>query len=344
MEFITLRKNDPEFMRYLTGKFSPSIRALPYYSNDINLNSEQITFKLIPLENLSRPLWLDAFNSLGLGRLVVSLLPALTGFAVSGSRDLISFLLISMCLVTFHFAISLFNDYHDYVLGVDRVDETNPRNPLKKGWFRAIDFLNWGWAALFVCTVSFVFLYWRAPHVLWLCAPGALIGLELGLNVFGIKYIGFSELIFFIFLGPLLMTGVEWTLTKQWTWAEIYLGIFWGLCAVQYVFLKQLRNIFSDSKAKINTLSIKFGFDRSKLFYSVLTLLALLPLTMWIYLMNNPSLYVLVVVYALLSASNIYFVMRSKSFLSSHLAYAQTQLQMRYLIIGLSICTLYWVY
>lgn len=344
MEFITLKKSDPEFMNYLTGRFSSQERALPYYTNDISLQSEQVTFKLVATSNLKKPNVFEAVNSLGLGRLAVSLLPATTAFAVSGSKDILSFLLISICLFTFHFAISLFNDYHDYVLGVDRVDETNPRNPLKKGWFRAIDFLNWGWFSLVLCTISFLFLYLGAPHVLWLAIPGMLIGLELALNIFGIKYIGFSELIFFVFLGPLLMLSVEWTLSAKITWAQLNLGIFWGLCAVQYVFLKQLRNIYSDSKAKIHTLAIKLGFDKSKVFYSLLTFAAIAPLWLWIHLTGKSSLYVILVVYILLSIYSVYFVMRSNSFLSSLLAYSQTQLQMRYWVIGLSICTLFWAY
>src|SRR5271166_3218933 len=54
-QWKTFSRRDPEFQSYLDGTFSKNLVALPVRSLNVGTNAEQVTFEIVPANQIQRP-------------------------------------------------------------------------------------------------------------------------------------------------------------------------------------------------------------------------------------------------------------------------------------------------
>ncbi|MEK7356785.1 MAG: prenyltransferase, partial [Bdellovibrionota bacterium] len=146
----TLSRRDPDFSSYLEGTFSDTHLAIPVRSLNVGTQSEEVTFSIVPEENVDRPAAIVVARALArpstlilsAGPMVVALMKILsTGF----SPDWLVTIGALVGVLAFHAAVNLFNDYGDHIKGQDRVRPHGGSRAIQKGWIRAVRVRQIAW-------------------------------------------------------------------------------------------------------------------------------------------------------------------------------------------------------
>ena len=140
-EFITLERPSLELNQYLLGEISPSIRAIPVRSMNVNRANEKVTFQLVDVKDIRRPHFLKVLAQVfRFDLLTLTLMPGvLTASLMAGQIQNWNY--VAMALLSFFFlhgAIFCRNDYVDHMTGVDRLNEKGGSRVIQNGWLRAI--------------------------------------------------------------------------------------------------------------------------------------------------------------------------------------------------------------
>lgn len=269
-ELITLRKGDPNFERYLLGTFSKSHRALPVTSLNVNSDSEQITFEILPKAEIRKPVALIyLIQLLKLKNFILVIFPLflilvknlLDETITDAKTGLFSFLGV-LCL---HAAANLRNDYMDHMRGLDRVHPTSGSRAIQRGWIRAISVQRLAYLFLVFGVVFGLPAIIKYTEIQILVAFVALLGL-LGLGSYrmGLRYRRWSELTVFLVLGALLTCGFQVSLGAGYDQEAMAIGIVTGWFAVFYLHLKNFDQLMVNSQAKFNNTVSWLGFEKSK--------------------------------------------------------------------------------
>ncbi|NQZ20167.1 MAG: hypothetical protein HRT44_13060 [Bdellovibrionales bacterium] len=134
----------------------------------------------------------------------------------------------------------------------------------------------------------------------------------------------------FILAGPLLVLGYEYLLFENLSYPSALLGFIFGLHALKYDFSKQVRDIYYSSKAQVFTFSNFVGFERSKWLYLCLSLVHVMALGLFAYMVGQTQLWSLVIVaLAFESYINTLFF-GAHSFLSSNISYSMGLQKLHY--------------
>ena len=223
-----------------------------------------------------------------------------------------------LSLEFFLMALTLYSDYHDYVNGIDRINEHNLTKPLVLGLMRPFQALQLAKVFLTFSFLSALYLFAQQPLVI--VFAGVAFGLTylFASSVFGQRFKGLSSIMSFFLSGPLLVLGLEFLLFKELSLISGVIGFVFGLHAFKYGYVKQIRDIFYNSKAKIRTLSTTVGFEKSKALYGLFTMIHLASLSLFVILYGKPIFWSLVIV----SLSFEFYINRllhnAASFLSSN--------------------------
>lgn len=232
------------------------------------------TFEFVSLTNLAKPsfvtVWLKALRP---DSWVLSVAPILAVMGMLG-RDLLTsgiqraYAVLSIVgILALHASINLFNDYHDYVRGWDRVHERGGSRVISRGWLRAKDVRLAAWCAFGIAMLA------GMPVISANFSPGILLALfalaaalEFAVSRFGLKYRGFAEITAWFMFGPLLTGGFAWAMTGRWLWASFAVGAVFGSLALLCLHLKNFERILVDGRAGQKTWPVRAGFDASKTF------------------------------------------------------------------------------
>ncbi len=277
---MTLSRSQPEFKSYLEGTFSSDHVAVPTRTLNALTSNEEVTFEIIPSNEVKRPNWflvtLRLFRpltlSLSLGPAVVSL-AYLTSAAVPYSLELAVMTLLGTVL--FHGALNYLNDYFDHVKGEDRVSPNGGSRAIQQGWVRAVTVKRVGFVLLGLAIAFGLPALLIHPSLAIVIAIMAfLAGIEFSSKQLGLKYRGFAEIVLFLLSGPLVSVGFSWAVAPLATpvnWGPIILiGTVFGVATVYVYHLKNIEDIFVDSQTGVRTLAVIQGFDRAKRFLWVL--------------------------------------------------------------------------
>jgi 1,4-dihydroxy-2-naphthoate octaprenyltransferase len=181
--------------------------------------------------------------------------------AKDGHFDFVRWLLVAIGLVMAHATNNLFNDYTDFVRGVDQDNYYRAQygpQPLVHGLMSKRQLLTYdavtGLIAL-VCGLALVI--WR----------GELTLLLLGLGVFFVlcytwplKYIAMGEIAVLIVWGPLMIGGGYYVITGQpWNWNVVIASLPYALGVTTVIFGKHIDKFAADREQRIFTLPVVIG-------------------------------------------------------------------------------------
>ena len=263
-EYITVSKEDVQFKGYLDGTFSDTLRAIPVRSLNVNTDPLYTTFQLINIRFIEPPhLYVVLLKALRWDWLFLTLMPVLF-ICVNAKFVGINYLhlILMMCSIAcFHFCVFLFNDYSDYMSDTSRVEGAYVNPVLMRGWLSARQFYRISLLFFILGVVIGLPILLVRPLILFpivLLIVVGLIGYSFG------KGLGLGELIVYLCLGPLLVTGLSVAMTGQFEIVHLFLGLFWGWLAATCLSFRQFENLMYDDQAGVNTLVRKLGFDRAK--------------------------------------------------------------------------------
>ncbi len=227
--------------------------------------------------------WLDAAR---LRTLPLSVSGVITGTALANSQgytDKMIFFLALLTTIGFQVTSNFANDYGDGVKGTDNDDRIGPKRTLQSGMLTRNE-LKTGiiisivislLLVLFVLYASFgteSLEYFLLFAVLGLVSIWAAVRYTIGDSAYG--YRGLGDLSVFLFFGLLAVVGTMFLYTKEVVWWSFFPAAVIGLLSTGVLNLNNLRDFENDQKVGKNTLVVKMGFQKGKLYHVFLLLTA----------------------------------------------------------------------
>ncbi len=195
------------------------------------------------------------------------------------------FVLSLLTAIAFQITSNFANDYGDGIKGTDSQDRIGPDRVLQKNWLTPLQLKYGIYAAAGVSLLlSAVLIYIAlgakqllislAFLLLAIAAIWAALRYTMGQNAYG--YHGWGDVFVFIFFGWVSVVGSHFLQSKTMDFDSFALGTAMGMLSVGVLNLNNMRDIENDKRAQKNTLVVKMGLRRAKLYHFFLILSGLL--------------------------------------------------------------------
>ncbi|TGD59031.1 1,4-dihydroxy-2-naphthoate octaprenyltransferase [Flavobacterium humi] len=176
------------------------------------------------------------------------------------------------------------NDYGDGVKGTDNEDRIGPARAIQSGVItpKAMKKAMYITATLtFISAVLLIYLSFRDNHLgyslfflaLGILAIASAIRYTVGNSAYGYK--GFGDVFVFVFFGLVSTLGVNFLYSKQFDWQLVLPAAAIGMLSVGVLNLNNMRDEASDKKAGKNTIVVKIGGEKAKIYHYFLIVTAM---------------------------------------------------------------------
>ncbi len=183
-------------------------------------------------------------------------------------------LALTFGLILAHASNNIFNDYTDYVRGVDK--DNYYRNiygaqPIASGLMTKRQHLTYFAVTALIALVMGIYLifYTGFSPITW-----TLLGLGAFFLLFytwPLKGLALGEVAVLIVWGPLMIGGGYFVLTQQWNWNVVFASLPYVLGVTTVIFGKHIDKLDMDAKKGIHTLPVVIGEKASR--YTVLAMM-----------------------------------------------------------------------
>jgi 1,4-dihydroxy-2-naphthoate polyprenyltransferase len=194
----------------------------------------------------------------------------------NGKLNLVAWLALTIGLILAHATNNLFNDYTDFVRGVDNDNYFRTMygpQPVAQGFITTRQLLTYtaatGLAAILLGLYLIAVNNW--DPVMWL-----LLGLGVFFVLFytwPLKYIAMGEIAVLLVWGPLMIGGGYYVISRQWDWNVAWASLPYVLGVTTVIFGKHIDKIKLDQEKKIHTLPALLGEKNSR--YVILAMMVL---------------------------------------------------------------------
>ena len=203
---------------------------------------------------------------------------ALAGlFALRDSKfNLPVWLALTLGLILAHATNNLFNDYTDFVRGVDKDNYFRTMygpQPVAHGLMTTRQLLTYTAVTGLVAVlfgVSLIAINSWDPVIWILLGLGAFFVL---CYTWPLKYIALGEIAVLLVWGPLMIGGGYYVLAHSWDWNVVWASVPYVLGVTTVIFGKHIDKIDIDREKKIRTLPVLLGEKISR--YAVLAMMVL---------------------------------------------------------------------
>jgi 1,4-dihydroxy-2-naphthoate polyprenyltransferase len=193
-----------------------------------------------------------------------------------GKFNLVSWLALALGLILAHATNNLFNDYTDFVRGVDQDNYFRTMygpQPVANGLITKRQLLTYtagtGLVALLFGLYLIAINAWD-PTIWILLGLGAFFVL---FYTWPLKYIALGEIAVLLVWGPLMIGGGYYVLAHQWDWNVVWASVPYVLGVTTVIFGKHIDKIEVDKAKRIHTLPVLLGEKVSR--YAVLGMMIL---------------------------------------------------------------------
>lgn len=284
-EFLTVKKNDSTFAPLLWGSFSTAKRALPISTMNLGQEEETVTFEIVDKKNIVRPSWFKIFIQLiKFQNFFLVLIPffyvIIKNYVDNQFYDAGSCALSLIAMLFLFAGLSIRNDVNDHISGYDRVNIAPKTKPIPQGWITAQQASLLSWLFIFVATVIAIPITFRQPEAGWVIMTAAfLIFAARLLSKNSYKNQRWGEIIFFILIGPGVVTGYQVSLGNGIDTEVLVFGVMWAWAIQFLVHLNNFSHLLTSSQAGIKNTMTDAGFDNAK---KILIGWWILFITLWI--------------------------------------------------------------
>lgn len=241
--------------------------------------------------------WLQAFRLKTLPLAFASITMGAFVANIDNSLKWSVYLLALLTATLLQILSNLANDYGDYKKGTDNENRVGPTRALQSGIISEKSMLN---AVIFFAALSLVsgvFLIYIGLKdfkdfttlimlVLGITAIAAAIKYTVGKGAYG--YSGLGDIFVFIFFGLVAVIGTYFLMTKEVESAIISIAISIGCLAVGVLNINNLRDIENDKASNKITLAVKLGRQKTKTYQTILTIVAFLSYSNYVYGNTKP--------------------------------------------------------
>jgi len=203
-----------------------------------------------------------------------------------GSFSFAPWLILTIGLILAHASNNIFNDFTDYIRGVDKNNYFRTiygAQPIASGLMTKRQHLTYfgvtGLLAL-LCGLYLVLINGHDPLIWTLIGLGAFFVL---FYTWPLKYIALGELAVLIVWGPLMIGGGYYVLTHRWDWNVTMASLPYVLGVTTVIFGKHIDKLSIDKEKRIYTLPVVIGEKAAR--YAVLSMM-ILPYFLTAYLIT----------------------------------------------------------
>ncbi|MBT8286135.1 MAG: 1,4-dihydroxy-2-naphthoate octaprenyltransferase [Flavobacteriaceae bacterium] len=234
--------------------------------------------------------WLSAVRLRTLPLSVSGILVGSGMASIYGQLDNYIFILALFSTLGLQIISNLANDYGDGIKGTDNEERIGPKRAMQSGSLSAKELKT---GILISVIITFIFIglllyvafkgypeYFLLFLVLAALAVWAAIRYTVGDSAYGYK--GLGDLFVFCFFGLLSVLGSLFLFTKELGWVDLLPAIAIGTLSTAVLNLNNLRDYSSDSRVGKNTLVVKLGVSRAKLYHFFLLLISLLCMLLYL--------------------------------------------------------------
>ncbi len=190
--------------------------------------------------------------------------------------NLLTWLILALGLVLAHASNNIFNDYTDFVRGVDKDNYYRTMygpQPMADGLMTKRQHLTSVAITAFLALSCGIYLLVNSGFdlkVLILLGLGAFFVL---FYTWPLKYIAMGELAVLIVWGPLMIGGGYYVLTKMWNWNVVWASLPYVLGVTTVIFGKHIDKLIVDKEKRIFTLPVLIGEKAAR--YCIIAMMVL---------------------------------------------------------------------
>jgi len=183
---------------------------------------------------------------------------------------------------------NLANDYGDALKGTDNAQRLGPERAVQSGKISAVAMKNAIIIFAMLSLFSGLILIWKS-HIdlikaavfllLGILAIAAAIKYTVGHKAYG--YSGFGDLFVFIFFGFVAVLGSFYLNTSYLSWDVVWASITVGLLSMAVLNLNNMRDLENDKSSGKNTLAVRFGIKKAKLYHTIIINIAFFSLMLF---------------------------------------------------------------
>jgi 1,4-dihydroxy-2-naphthoate octaprenyltransferase len=223
------------------------------------------------IPSVSKETWgtLDIISRWLISSRAAVLVMTFTSSAIAGlfaARDggfrFLPWLFMTLGLLFGHASNNMFNDYTDFVRGVDRDNYFRTMygpQPVAHGLMttrQLLGFFGVTFALVIACVIVVFALDEWDPVILLLFGIGAAFVL---LYTWPLKYVGMGEISVLAVWGPLMIGGGYYVLTRQWSWQVVWASAPYVLGVTTVILGKHIDKAAMDREKRIRTLPVLIG-------------------------------------------------------------------------------------
>ena len=206
--------------------------------------------------------------------LPAAIAPVIVGTSLADQIKVINALLALIVSLSLQIAVNYANDFSDGVRGTD-TNRIGPTRLVASNLATASSVKNASFISFFVAIIAGTFLAFNTS--IWLIAVGlisilAAWGYTGGKKPYG--YLGFGEVVVFIFFGIVATVGSYYVQVEQISSNALLLSIPMGSLSCAILVINNLRDLNQDKLVSKRTMAVKFGDANTRIFYLLLLVLA----------------------------------------------------------------------
>ena len=182
--------------------------------------------------------------------------------ARDGKFDWLTFIIVTLGLFIAHGTNNILNDYTDFNRGVDRNNYFRTEygvHPLVQKFWDNKTSIRWFIVSGILATSAGVYALFHTGFnatTIGLFAFGAVVLLA---YTYPFKYWGIGEFMIFLIWGPVLIGGVYFVLSGNWSWDVFVAGIPFGLSVASINIAKHIDKHDPDKEKGVGTFPVRVG-------------------------------------------------------------------------------------
>ena len=206
--------------------------------------------------------------------LPAAIAPVIVGTSLADQIKVINALLALIVSLSLQIAVNYANDFSDGVRGTD-TNRVGPTRLVASNLATASSVKNASFISFFVAIIAGTLLAFNTS--VWLIAVGlisilAAWGYTGGKKPYG--YLGFGEVVVFIFFGIVATVGSYYVQVEQISSNALLLSIPMGSLSCAILVINNLRDLNQDKLVSKRTMAVKLGDANTRIFYLLLLVLA----------------------------------------------------------------------
>ena len=206
--------------------------------------------------------------------LPAAIAPVIVGTSLADQIKVINALLALIVSLSLQIAVNYANDFSDGVRGTD-TNRIGPTRLVASNLATASSVKNASFISFFVAIIAGTLLAFNTS--VWLIAVGlisilAAWGYTGGKKPYG--YLGFGEVVVFIFFGIVATVGSYYVQVEQISSNALLLSIPMGSLSCAILVINNLRDLNQDKLVSKRTMAVKLGDANTRIFYLLLLVLA----------------------------------------------------------------------